>query len=161
VNSPSGQAGPDSTSAGEEQAAVGRHRGLAAGGVVGQDRHHVAPDGSELVAVVHPAGAVHLAQAIERPAHLVLCVDHVAAGAQRLGLGDLTARAVTAAVLASRPVCSSKVATSTAAAASPIAICTTSDWAIRVTPRDTRPASAAQAMSRARRPSAMATGGSE
>ena len=68
---------------------------------------------------------------------------------------------LTAAVLASRPVCSSRVAASIAAAASPIAICTTSDSASLVTPRDTRPASAAQAMSRARRPSAMATGGSE
>ena len=68
---------------------------------------------------------------------------------------------LTAAVLASRPVCSSKVATSMAAAASPIAICTTSDSATLVTPRDTRPASSAQAISSARRPSAMATGGSE
>jgi len=68
---------------------------------------------------------------------------------------------LTAAVLASRPVCKSRVATSIAAAASPIAICTTSDWATLVTPRDTRFANPAQAMSRTRRPSAMATGGNE
>jgi len=30
--------------------AVGRHRGLTAGGVVGQDRHHAAADGAEPVA---------------------------------------------------------------------------------------------------------------
>jgi hypothetical protein len=54
-----------------------------------------------------------------------------------------------------------RVATSIAAAASPIVICTTSDSATLVTPRDTRPASDAQAISSARRPSAMATGGSD
>ena len=48
--------------AGEEQAAVGGRRRLAAGGVVGQDGHHVAADGAEFVAVVDPAGAVQLAQ---------------------------------------------------------------------------------------------------
>jgi hypothetical protein len=68
---------------------------------------------------------------------------------------------LTAAVLDSRPVCSSIVATSIAAAASPIAICTTSDSASFVTPRDTRPASVVQAISSARQPSATATGGSE
>src|SRR6266446_9059399 len=79
--------------AGEEQAAVGGHRRLAAGGVVGQDGHHVAADGAELVIVVDPAGAVQLAQAVERPGDLVLGVDHVAAGAQGLGFGDLAAGA--------------------------------------------------------------------
>jgi len=68
---------------------------------------------------------------------------------------------LTAAVLDSRPVWRSRVATSIAAAASPIAIWTTSDSATLVTPRDTRRASEAQAMSSAWRPSAMATGGSE
>ena len=34
----------------EEHLAVGGHRGLAAGGVVGQDRHHIAADCAELVA---------------------------------------------------------------------------------------------------------------
>src|SRR5437867_7404168 len=47
--------------AGEEQAAVRGHRGLAAGGVVGQDGHHIAAARAELVAVVDPAGAVHFA----------------------------------------------------------------------------------------------------
>jgi len=75
--------------AGEEQAAIGRHCGLAAGGVVDQDGHHVAADGTELVAVLDPAGAVHLTQTVERPADLMLGVDHVAAGAHGLGLGDL------------------------------------------------------------------------
>ena len=64
--------GPDSTSAVEQHAAVGRHRGLAARGVVGQEGHHVAPNSAQLVAVVDPAGAVQLAQAIERPADLML-----------------------------------------------------------------------------------------
>ena len=59
------------TIAGEQQAAVGSHRRLAARGVVGQEGHHVATDGTQLVAVIDPAGAVHLAQAVERPAHLV------------------------------------------------------------------------------------------
>jgi transposase len=42
-----------------------------------------------------------------------------------------------------------------------LAICTTSDSATRVTPRDTRCANRVQAMLRARRPRAMATGGRE
>jgi len=46
---------------GEQHAAIGGHRGLAAGGVVGQDRHDVAAGGAKLVAVVDPAGAVHFA----------------------------------------------------------------------------------------------------
>jgi hypothetical protein len=40
---------------GEQHAAIGRHRGLAAGSVVGQHGHHVAPDGAQLVAVMDPA----------------------------------------------------------------------------------------------------------
>ena len=45
----------------EQHFAVGGHRGLAARGVVGQDRHHIAADGTELVIVINPAGAVELA----------------------------------------------------------------------------------------------------
>src|SRR6202022_4672562 len=41
----------------EQQVAVGGHRGGAAGGVMGQDRHHVAADFLERVAVIDPAGA--------------------------------------------------------------------------------------------------------
>jgi hypothetical protein len=61
--------------------------------VVGQNGHRVAPDGTQLVAVVHPPGAVQLAQAVKRPSDLVLGVDHVTAGAHGLGLGDLAAGA--------------------------------------------------------------------
>ncbi len=78
---------------GEQHAPVGRHCRLAARGMVGQDRHHITPDHAQLVAVVDPPGAIELAQTIQRPAHLMLRVDHVAACAQRLGLGDLAARA--------------------------------------------------------------------
>src|SRR6266436_1092310 len=78
---------------GKEHLAVGGHCGLAAGGVVGEDGHHVAADRTERVAVVDPAGAVHLAQPVECPADLMLRVDHVAAGAHRLGFGDLAAGA--------------------------------------------------------------------
>ena len=39
----------------EQHAAIGRHGGLAARGVVGQDRHHVAANGAELVVVIDPA----------------------------------------------------------------------------------------------------------
>ena len=50
---------------------------------------------------------------------------------------------------------------SIAAPASPTAICTISDCASRVTPRDTRVDSARLATSSALPPSAIATGGSE
>jgi hypothetical protein len=56
--------------AGEQHPAVACHRG-----VVGQDRHYVVPDDAELVAVIDPAGAVQLAQSVERPAHLMLVID--------------------------------------------------------------------------------------
>jgi hypothetical protein len=55
---------------GEQHPAVACHRG-----VVGQDRHYVVPDDAELVAVIDPAGAVQLAQSVERPAHLMLVID--------------------------------------------------------------------------------------
>ena len=45
------------------------------------------------VAVIGPARAAQFAQPVDRPFDLVLGVDHVAPGAQCLGLGDLAARA--------------------------------------------------------------------
>src|SRR5271166_3818988 len=99
-----------------QHAALGRHRGLAAHGVVGQDRHHVAPDGPQLVAVVDPAGAVHLARAFERPSHLMLRVA-MSRRARNASASVMLRPELTAAVLASRPTCSNGVATSIAAAA--------------------------------------------
>src|SRR6266480_4536870 len=40
----------------EQQVAVRHHRGLAAGGVVGEDRHDVAADLLQRIAVIEPAG---------------------------------------------------------------------------------------------------------
>jgi hypothetical protein len=76
-----------------------------------KDRHLVPPDGLQLVAVADPLSAVHLAKAIERPSNLVLRVDHVAPGAQGLGLGDLCDENSPPRCSTRNPVCRSKVAT--------------------------------------------------
>src|SRR5438132_12997955 len=88
------------------------------------------PDGADLIVVVDPAGAVHLAQAFERPRNLMLGVDHVAA-ARNASASLILRPELTAAVLDSRPLRHGRVEPSIAAAASPIAICTTSDLATR------------------------------
>jgi hypothetical protein len=67
----------------------------------------------------------------------VLGVDHVAA-ARNASASVILRPELTAAVLDSHPVCNSIVVTSIAAAASPSAICTTSDSATFVTPRGAR-----------------------
>ena len=58
----------------------------AAGGVVGQDDLDVAADFLQRVAVIGPARAAQFAQPVDRPFDLVLGVDHVAPGAQRLAM---------------------------------------------------------------------------
>src|ERR1051325_1782468 len=74
--------------AAEQHMAVGRVGGRTACGVMGQDRHDVAPDLLQWVGVVDPARARELTKPLQRPADLVLRIDHVAARLQRLGRGD-------------------------------------------------------------------------
>ena len=94
----------------------------------GQDPHHIAADSTQSIIVVDPAGAVQLAQSVERPAYLMLRIDHVAPSAQRLRLGDFAA-GVECRGAGLTPVASS--------VAPSIAMCTTPDAATLVTPRAT------------------------
>ena len=54
---------------------------------MGQDDLDVAADLLQRVGVVGPARAAQFAQPVDRPFDLVLGVDHVAPGAQRLPCG--------------------------------------------------------------------------
>src|ERR1051326_6765203 len=69
--------------AAEQHMAVRRVGGRAACGMMGQDLHGVAADLLQRVGVVHPARAGELAEALQRPADLMLRIDHVAARLDR------------------------------------------------------------------------------